>query len=111
MVVAAWVATRPMLWRHYPDTTSLDRQFTLDGIRDLRAVMKRRLDLSAQAQAEAPNRLGVRYGERPEATLDLFFPPKGREPRRRTRRLPQARRPRRRFRPSSGRIPCLRAGW
>jgi arylformamidase len=69
-----------MLWRHYPDKARLDPQFTLDAIRDLPAVMQRRLDLSAKARAETPHRLGVRYGERPEATLDLFFPPKGQTP-------------------------------
>jgi len=64
-----------MLWRHYSDKARLDAQFTLDGVRDLPAVMQRRLDLSARARAECPHVAGLRYGERPEATLDLFLPP------------------------------------
>ncbi len=64
-----------MLWRHHPDKASLDAQFTLDRIRDLPAVMARRLELSARARAACPHVAGLRYGERPEATLDLFLPP------------------------------------
>lgn len=69
-----------MLWRHYPDKASLDAQFTLDGIRDLPAVMARRLELSARARAACPHVTGLRYGERPEATLDLFLPPASARP-------------------------------
>jgi arylformamidase len=64
-----------MLWRHYPDKASLDAQFSLDRIRDLPAVMARRLELSARARVACPHVAGLRYGERPEATLDLFLPP------------------------------------
>lgn len=69
-----------MLWRHYPDQVSLDPQFTLDRIRDLPAVMARRLELSARARAACPHVAGLRYGERPEATLDLFLPPAAARP-------------------------------
>ncbi len=64
-----------MLWRHYPDKASLDAQFTLDGIADLPGTMQRRLDMSAQARSTVPHRLKVPYGDRPEATMDLFLPP------------------------------------
>lgn len=69
-----------MIWRHYPDTAALDAQFTLDGIVDLPGVMQRRLDLSAAARAAVPHVLGVPYGGRPEARMDLFSPPPGRDP-------------------------------
>lgn len=66
-----------MLWRHYPDRTALDAQFTLDTIADLPSVMQRRLDASAAARRDCPHRLKVPYGAGPEATLDLFTPPPG----------------------------------
>ena len=69
-----------MLWRHYPDRASLDAQFTLDGIADLPGTMQRRLDMSATARASVPNLLRVPYGDRPEATMDLFLPPKSATP-------------------------------
>ncbi|MCP8937895.1 alpha/beta hydrolase [Alsobacter sp. SYSU M60028] len=69
-----------MLWRHYPDKTALDAQFTLDTIADLTAVMQRRLDLSARARATLPHRLKIPYGAGPDATLDLFLPPEAARP-------------------------------
>jgi len=66
-----------MIWRHYPDTTALDAQFTLDGVVDLPGIMQRRLEMSAAARDRHPHVRGVAYGDRPEARMDLFPPPPG----------------------------------
>jgi arylformamidase len=67
-------------WRHYRTQAALDAQFTLDTVADLPAVMQRRLDASAAARKKYRHALKLPYGERPEATLDLFYPDKGRHP-------------------------------
>ncbi len=64
-----------MLWRHYHDQDALDAQFRLAGVHDVEAVMQRRLVLSRSARAEVRNRLNIPYGDGPNATLDLFYPP------------------------------------
>jgi arylformamidase len=69
-----------MIWRHYSDQRALDAQFTLDSISDLESVMSRRLILSERARATTPHCIGLPYGPRPEARLDLFLPPKAAQP-------------------------------